>query len=309
MTEEGIALTEAGGGSRKTGGDGPLSRSTEQNQGDLRGDDASREEILDSFLQEYRRVKNTSFVGRLADPSGVRANMVMPLEQLPDLFLAVPVLYSYQEVDQRKLPFSPPAQELYGWSTTRREREFNSQQHFLLQLFGNQLWCDLYQIFNRKWRSMARYQGDTIPSSLHIRMDKARDVFDDIVICTPYHHEALKDLEEIATWRPERRPEPYALGLIRDKGTYPFAVVLGRFIEDGGLFPDYFAMVEHTMSFLRRIAGDLEKLNATDPNMWYHTEAQSLPLGTRLTKQVELLLNLHESNILTDVLRQNPQLT
>jgi len=304
VSEERIALTESGGGSRKTGGDGPLSRTLEQHQGDLRGDDASKTEILQSFLQECKRVRNTPFAERLADPSGVRANMVMPLEQLPDLFLAVPVLYLYAAQDDGTM-----RRTLSPWG----RRELRPQQRFLMELFDTQLWRDLYQIFNRKWRTMREYTGDTIPSSIQIRMNKACDVFDDIVICTPYHHVALMDLEEIGTWRPERHPEPYALGFVRDKQTYPFAVILGRFIENGGLFPNYGEMVDNTMRFLRRIVSDLPALNNTDPSLWHYGKAKlgefpPLP-GNRLADQMKFALKLHKGKILADTIRQGMQLT
>lgn len=293
------ANTETGGGSRRGGGQGPYSTSRELKMGDTQGD-GSREDILASFAREYERSLNTTFEDRLADPSGVRANMVLPLGQFVDLFLAVPVLFSYKFLVGGQAPSSFSMRLM----SNMQRRELNGQQMWLADLYGGQPWRDLYQIFNRKWRTMLDYVGDEIPPSLQIRLRKAEEVFDDIIIATPYLHVVADDLEEVASWRPQPTPEPYAIGLMRDTNKYPFAVVLGRFIEGGGMFPEYRELVGKTMTFLKHLVPDLIKLDKMDQAVWYYGEllTPQRGLGTRLTQVVTDMLE--QKGLLPDIVRQ-----
>ncbi len=222
----------------------------------------------------------------------LRPETLIPMQYLPDLFMAVPVWYFWAD------------------DTTRREvatleRATDPLVHPNLTYFCDQVpndrWVDTFLMYNRRMRTLPDYKGDLIPPRIVARMRKMAGLFDYLVIMTPYHDVAGKDWQDVQ-WL--RSIDPYVVGF--SKGV-PLMFVLGRF-SDSGTFPLYSELVADTIAFLRT---NIDKLNgfgrAASP-YWYRPGRpnfymQGNALGGHLVRHTKQLLNAFDAGNLFDWLR------
>ncbi|MBI4022075.1 MAG: hypothetical protein HY372_01865, partial [Candidatus Andersenbacteria bacterium] len=148
---------------------------------------------------------------------------------------------------------------------------------------------------------LKQYKGEVIPPQVARRMRKAVELFDYVVIATPYHDQAGKDWESIE-WL--RAIDPYVLGF---KKGIPFFFVLARF-SDAGTFPLFNELVADTVEFLRARKEKLNGFNQINNPYWCHSDKQKgcseSPFGNYLKRHVNQLLAAFEAGNLFDWLRQ-----
>jgi hypothetical protein len=207
------------------------------------------------------------------------------------MFLALPVWFfpwSLSDITEARASSDPAV-----LSTTR----------FFCDLMpGNQRWADLYQIYNRRGRTLEHYVGEEIPPSIRRVIREAVDVFDYVVVMTPYHDVAGSDWED-ETWL--RTIDPYVVGFMAG---IPYMFILGRYVEGAGDFPEHSRQVADTMDYLRTNKGRLRNFNrsteggklATWANWVGRTDNQ---LGSELITQVDELLAAFQEGIVFDWLR------
>lgn len=249
------------------------------------------EQEIEVMQAEVKRFKEMRGALRLMfEENLVRRDTVIPIEYLPDLFMAVPVWYFW--VDQ------------LGQNTATRDWEnpdpkpHEAVKHFC-DLFPSQRWCDTFQLFNRRIRTFKQYRGEVVPPQVARRMRKAVELFDYVVIATPYHDEAGKDWENLE-WL--RAIDPYVLGF---KKGVPFFFVLARF-SDAGTFPLFNQLVADTIGFLRERKEKLNGFNQISQPYWVHANKQSTSgykFGDYLMRHVDELLAAFEAGNLFDWLR------
>ncbi|MEM9336846.1 MAG: hypothetical protein AAGA35_03260 [Patescibacteria group bacterium] len=207
-------------------------------------------------MEDFVRVRKA--LRALAEANMLHPARMVPDVRLPDLFMAVPVWYQFDN----------------GKCTASHSAIQPATKEFLTRL-PSQNWVDTFLLFNHQLRRFDTYDGDSIPPWALERAASLDHVFDHIVLMTPY-------LDQVAgEWAdPEwlRNIDPYLMGYI--KGV-PFGFVLARF-SDSGIFPLYTEMVADTITFIRENIGNLLKKRpveeALDP-MWFSakTEGQGRP--------------------------------
>jgi len=130
-------------------------------------------------------------------------------------------------------------------------------------------------------------------------MRKAIEVFDYVVIATPYHDQAGRDWQDLE-WL--RAIDPYVLGF---KKGIPFFFVLARF-SDTGTFPLFNELVGDTIEFLKANKQKLANFNQIHRPFWCVQDrsiAEQDPFGDFLMRHVEQLLAAFEAGNLFDWLR------
>jgi hypothetical protein len=248
----------------------------------------------DAKLPEQKVAITTQFgvATELMSTCGILGpNTVLPMCYLAEMFLALPVWFfpwSLSDITEARASSDPAV-----LSTTR----------FFCDLMpGNQRWADLYQIYNRRGRTLEHYVGEEIPPSIRRVIREAVDVFDYVVVMTPYHDVAGSDWED-ETWL--RTIDPYVVGFMAG---IPYMFILGRYVEGAGDFPEHSRQVADTMDYLRTNKGRLRNFNrsteggklATWANWVGRTDNQ---LGSELITQVDELLAAFQEGIVFDWLR------
>lgn len=206
----------------------------------------------------------------------IRRDAIIPMENLPDFFTAVPVWFFWAE------PGSP------GWMSKNEDPEVHPSAHYFCNLFPNQNWADMYQLFNRRTRNLSHYRGDVIPPHVSRRIREAVSLFDYVVIMTPYHDVAGQDWEN-TEW--VRSIDPYVVGF---KKGIPFFFILARF-SDSGTFPLFTEMVADTMAFLKQNGTKLYGFNAAHNPFW-HNNAERFVNRSHLFDRIASLKGFSHSN-------------
>lgn len=227
----------------------------------------------------------------------VRPDTIIPIKRLPDLFVAVPVWFYWVKQNEK-------GQINADWQNN--DPSIHPAIRYFCDLFPNQRWANTFQLFNRRVRTLQQYDGELIPPHIARRMRRAVDLFDYVVIATPYHDRAGKDWQDIQ-WL--RSIDPYLLGF---KKGVPFFFVLARF-SDAGTFPLYLELVADTMEFLKTNKDKLSGFNQITSPYWYHGRSgpysAGMQFGEKLKQHVEQLQAAFEAGNLFDWLRgEAPQL-
>ena len=219
----------------------------------------------------------------------LRPDTLIPIQYLPDLFMAVPVWYFYADAKTQK-----EASELKRLD----DPHVHENLAYFCNLVPNQRWIDTFLMYNRRMRTLADYTGDIIPPRIIARMRKMALLFDFMVIMTPYHDVAGRDWEDLQ-WL--RSIDPYLIGFV--KGV-PLMFVLGRF-SDSGTFPLFNELVADTVGFLRGNIQRLQGFDRVNGPYWYQPgrEKSVGSLGTKLIRHTENLLSAFDSGNLFDWLR------
>ncbi len=287
--------------------DEELDQKTEETNGDLIA--LGMDDHIARMRDEVTRFKAMrSAIRLLYDEDLVRPDTIIPIKYLPDLFMAVPVWFFWADQAGKA-----KAQEV--------QRKGDPRPHpntlFFCDLFlRNKRWADTYQLFNRRTRTLDQYGGsgfDVITPKVARRMRKAVEVFDYVVIATPYHDLAGSDWNNLE-WL--RSIDPYVLGF---KKGIPYFFVLARF-SDSGTFPLFHVLLADTIEFLKNNGEKILNLNG-DANSgvnpyWYGAgkasgekfDAGNYERGTgdRLKQHIDELLRAFENNNLFGWLREEP---
>ncbi len=132
---------------------------------------------------------------------------------------------------------------------------------YFCQTLGSQEASWLYQIYNSRIRGFHRFSGrDIMKPRTRKLIPIAREVFDLVVIATPYHDIAGQEWQE-AKW--VRNPDPFLFGFSR---YLPYAVLIDRW-SGTGLFPNILDMIADTVDHLRTNGNVLE--NFPRNTIWY----------------------------------------
>lgn len=249
-------------------------------------------EVLRTDVKRFKEMRGA--LALMLEEGLVRRDTIIPIRYLPDFFMAVPVWYFWSNEENQGVA----DQE---WVNSDPEPG-PAVRHFC-ELFESQRWYDTYQLFNRRTRTLKQYEGEVIPPQVARRMRRAVELFDYVVIATPYHDEAGKDWEDI-DWL--RAIDPYVLGF---KKGIPFFFVLARF-SDTGTFPLFNELVADTIGFLRERKGKLNGFSQVNSPYWYNTDGRLVganPFGDYLMKHVDQLLAAFEAGNLFDWLREEEE--
>lgn len=223
----------------------------------------------------------------------LRPETLIPVQYLPDLFMAVPVWYFWADNQLQR-----QAQEIRN----NPDPYVHAHLKYFCDLVPNRRWSDTFLMYNRRMRTLVDYKGDIIPPKIVARMRKMAELFDFLVIMTPYHDVAGQDWSNIQ-WM--RSIDPYVIGVTKG---IPLMFMLGRF-SDSGTFPLYSELVADTIAFLRANKDKLAGFNQVQSPYWYEAgNVAANPcvqqLGTRLIRHTEELLAAFDAGNLFDWLRR-----
>lgn len=242
---------------------------------------------MEAQLQSSRLFTET--VRFLRDAELLQPCSVIPIAHVADLLVAAPVWFIEAK---DSLPDT--------WNQSDPQPDVAVQ--YFASLLGTQEFANLYQIFNRRTRRLAQYQGDVIPPHILRAIMKAKQHFDYVVIFTPYHDIAGREWQDPA-W--QALIDPFLFGF---KKGVPYMFFIGRW-SDTGVFPLMGEMVADTMAFLR---ANKEKLHGFKDFAYWHnlpgmhvTGQQHNYLGgsERLVNLVDSMLEHFEAGTLFDYLR------
>lgn len=133
-------------------------------------------EVMRSEVNRFKEAR--SALALILEENLVRRDTIIPISYLPDLFMAVPVWYFWVDQETQN-------DAALDWENPD-PKPHAAVQHFC-ELFPNQQWCNTFQLFNRRVRTLKQYKGEIIPPPVARRMRKAVELFDYVVIATPYH--------------------------------------------------------------------------------------------------------------------------
>lgn len=198
------------------------------------------------FEKEYNRLYGLRRMFALMHDKGllVSPDFVIPMDHFAETFLAEPVLFTSMSDSQEG-----------------RLKRFGS-------LFRTTEQTDLYQIYNYNLRTFASFNGlgETVPMNIMEVMGESLEVFDYLVIMTPYH-----DLAEQMWQKPviSTRPfDPEIFGVMEGK---PYLIRLGRWSGTGflaGKCDQIAATVMHLWKNLGAVENFLKSISS-HYGLWY----------------------------------------
>ncbi len=222
----------------------------------------------------------------------LKPETLIPMQYLPDLFMAVPVWYFWADDAIQKQAMD-----------IKRSNDpvVHPNLKHMCSLVPTDRWADTFLMYNRRMRTLNEYRGDIIPPRIIARMRKMAGLFDHLVIMTPYHDVAGQDWENVS-WL--RSIDPYVVGFLKG---IPLMFVVGRF-SDSGTFPLYSELVGDTIAFLRANVEKLRGFNGVDRPYWYRQKdpqgvLMGNKLGNHLVAHTNQLLKAFDQGNLFDWLR------
>lgn len=246
-----------------------------------------------SLTNEWNRFKGARKVFELMKRNGtLRPDMIIPIKYLPEMLVACPVWYMDGKVkltDQR-------SEGLPGvdWATD-----------YFCKEVGTRNFASLYQIYNLRNRPFGAFSGrDIIPPALLQIMQSGRQVFDHLVIATPYHDQASKEWVN-PTW--VRNIDPFLLGFMSG---LPYIFVLGRW-SGTGLFPLFLDMIADTINHLRinkkMLANFSERVDWHNGTLIFPLRVCNSQSGKTLPQFAEGLIAAFDEGRLFEFLREEPE--
>lgn len=122
-------------------------------------------------------------------------------------------------VPSRFLPELLVSSPVWFIETKKREQRESERDtiRFFCDLCQTDQFAYLFQIYNSRLRSFMEFSGqDIMPLPLVDLVREVRNIFDYLVIATPYHGIAAKEWEEMP-WTPAtRRVDPFLFGFLRE---------------------------------------------------------------------------------------------
>jgi hypothetical protein len=189
---------------------------------------------------------------------------VFPVRYLPELLLASPVWFiNYKG----------------RWDVEDHEFELGVIRYFC-DLGVTDQFAYLFQIYNTRVRYFDEFSGrDIMPLYIVELIRQVRNLFDYLVIATPYHDIASREWGDM---RWVRNVDPFLLGFVRQVPELVF--FLGRW-SGRALFPRVGDMIADTIDHLEKSKALLANLNEGSTR-WYKTETrvdfESVAIGPRL---------------------------
>jgi len=179
----------------------------------------------------------------------LRIESVIPIKHLPDLLVTAPVWYVHGREgveDTQRIPDPMP----------------DGAIRFFCEAVGTKNFAWFYQMYNRRTRGLDKFDSkrDIIPLEILDLIQKAKTLFDYLVIATPYHDIASQEWANPA-WM--RSIDPFLFGFSKD---IPFMFFLARW-SGTGLFPRICEMVADTMNHLEL---NIEKLRKFPANSYWY---------------------------------------
>lgn len=253
-----------------------------------------QENIVTAEVEKFKKTR--SALALMFKENIVRRDTIIPIQYLPDLFMAVPVWYFWVNNNiQKKID--------HDWQIN--EPRPDDIIKYFCNLFLNQQWFDTFQLFNRRVRTLKQYDGEIIPPRVARRIRQAVELFDFIVIATPYHDQAGKEWDNPEWIRPI---DPYVLGF---KKGIPFFFVLARY-TDAGTFPLFNELVADTIEFLKAKKDGFRKFNDVDTPYWYSVRDGNISdflatasFGKYITSHILKILSSFNEENLFDWLRND----
>lgn len=208
--------------------------------------------MANTIPQTYAKFVQTRGAFRFMKAAGIFGiESIVPAKHLPELLCMFPVWYAGSEIHGLK-------------SQTGTDGSVQRTLFHMLpcSMVNTQVFCDFFQAYNYRMRSLEEFKGDLMPPRLMKIMPKALKAFDLVAILTPYLTEATKE------WANRRWPQnidPLMVGFIQG---LDYVFVLGRW-SDEGIFPLMCDLIADTMSHLA-INKDFLK-NIPENTSWLHT--------------------------------------
>jgi hypothetical protein len=248
-------------------------------------------EEMERSVASYKAIK--AAFAHFSNEGIVRPNTVVPIRFLPDFFMAAPVWYFWTTTEEARVA-----------DETQQDGDPRAHPRVcdVVELIPGERWAHTFQLFNRRMRTLAHYQGDVIPGHIARRMKWASQLFDHVAIATPYHDAAGRDWGDL-DWI--RSIDPYIIGL---KKGVPFFFILGRY-SDSGVFPLYNEMLADTVNFLREKKGLLSNFSKVAVPYWHNGQvgrgrsSSVHGLGGVLTNHVDQMIQAFEMGQLFNWIR------
>ncbi len=214
--------------------------------------------------------------------SQFRTPMLLHKKFLPELFVACPVWFvSGNDIND---------------TTSDNDPEPGKEVRFFSELVGTQNFAWVYQLYNRRTRTIESFRGkDIMPLHISKLIPKLKEKFDYLVIATPYHDIASKEWSD-STWL--RNIDPYFLGF---KQNSDYLVVIDRW-SGTGFLPLINEMIADTMDHLKKHLHLLSNFSIN--TYWYRGSSNnSFVLGKGLPEFGKTLASEFEKGELFDFLR------
>jgi hypothetical protein len=195
------------------------------------GLDQQAETELPKLLRHFSSVRGTL---RFMRQSGLLLpHTILPDSQLPHFLVTAPVWYV-------------GGHHQFAYDTASPDPRPDKFVRFMAKRLGTQRLADWFQIWNRRSRPFSDYAGDAIPHYLLDLIGHATEVFDYVVIATPFHDVASKEWAD-PNW--QRLIDPYLLAFHEDLPSMFF--FLGRW-SNTGVFPLAAEMTASTIAYLHK---------------------------------------------------------
>ena len=191
------------------------------------------EGMTESIKTEYEKFVAVRESFNIMHKAGIlKIESIIPIEYLPDLFVVAPVWFVHSK-------------ESLVDNIDHNDPKVDHAVRYFCDLVGSEEFAWLFQIYNRRTRHFKYFESrDVMPLSIMEIFEHAKNTFDYLTICTPYHDIASDEWSD-PNWM--RNIDPYLVGFMKD---VPFMFLLGRWSATG-LFPMMLDMIADTMNHLR----------------------------------------------------------
>lgn len=212
-------------------------------------DEVAEKAMIDDYIENYREsglngqaeslgAEYTQFVRvrrafTLMNKNGLlNYTSVIDTKQLPELTMAFPVWFVSSKNQLKD-------------STNDEDPQVDNAVKFICDCVSSREYAWFYQIYNRRTRPFSMFRGkDIMPPNLVKIMKDAREIFDYVVIMTPYHDIASREWSD-PNWL--RNIDPVMVGFLNG---LPQMFVLGRW-SGTGIFPLILDCIADTANHIR----------------------------------------------------------
>jgi hypothetical protein len=188
---------------------------------------------------------------------------VVPSRYLPELLMAAPV-----------------------WFVTSKRGgsvgDFDTR--YFCDLGASDQFAYLFQLYNRELRSIDEFQGrDVMPLPILQLVSQVRQLFDYLVIATPYHDLASREWLEGPDERWRRNIDPFLFGFLRQIPDLMF--FLGRW-SGTGLFQLVGDMIADTIQHMKNNRELLAKFQYSRQEPWYREDDDNVEEWRRVIRMI-----------------------
>lgn len=238
----------------------------------------------ESLKNEYAQFAKVREAFTLMHNNGLLSySSVLDIKHLPELSFAFPVWFIHAKngfVDETSENDPQPSNAAKFFADSIESREF--------------AW--FHQVYNRRTRPLSQFRGKDImpPNMVHI-MREAKELFDYVVIMTPYHDLASREWSD-PNWL--RNIDPVMVGFLNG---LPNMFILGRW-SSTGIFPLLLDCIADTANHLKLNKHLLRNFN--NSTYWYKgMSGGNLGGSDNLINYVDHLLLAYDRGLLFPFLR------